>query len=593
MHRRQALAMTGAGAAGALVLAACGGSSDNNKTTGQNSGLVTPPTDSTSKAKRGGVWPDSHTSDIQSFDPHFMSIPSSPLNTMTYSRLFKPEVGNLKPALTGSVVGDAVESYEFSPDKLQMTMKLRPNKWHSIAPVNGRAVDAEDIAFTFQRLSAVGTNRAFYAGSLGGPIDSVTATDSKTVVMKLNQVYAPLLAVFSTNANGNFYIVPRESENQNALDLRRTMVGSGPWALKDYRPSAGFTFRRHEGWYAADKLYVDELQMPIVTEYATGLAQFKAGRIYRYPVRGEDIVPAKRDNDQLKIYLGAVTMDTGFGFYGWNPALKTPFRDQRLRQAMSMSWDRDTWLNAFFGVDQLRADGLPMESRWATACNCGWEGWWLDPKGKEFGPNAKYYQYNVAEAKKLVAAAGFPSGLDAEVYHITTGEYGTDFVRYVETYKNFATEAGIRLKSVAVNYATEWKNYSDSKGDFPGMSFRGAGGNNAPDIPETMVRLLHPTLGGVTYTGFFSEGSSFQKGDPEITALLEKTRAEFDQQKRIDIINQVQRLHAERQYVIRTPGGMSTRSIEWPVIQNEGVFVDELRFVGQWLDPTQAPLGKS
>ena len=125
------------------------------------------------------------------------------------------------------------------------------------------------------------------------------------------------------------------------------------------------------------------------------------------------------------------------------------------------------------------------------------------------------------------------------------------------------------------------------------MSFRGAGGNNAPDIPETMVRLLHPTYGGVTYTGFFSEGSSFQKGDPEITALLEKTRAEFDQQKRIDIINQVQRLHAERQYVIRTPGGMSTRSIEWPVIQNEGVNVDELRFVGQWLDPTQAPLGKS
>src|SRR5256885_14072990 len=165
IRRRQALAVTTAGAAGALLLAACGGGSDN-KATGQNSGLVTQSSDTTSKAKRGGVWPDSHTSDVQTFDPHTMSIPSSPLNTMTYSRLFKPEVGHLKPALTGSVVGDAVESYEFSPDKLQMTMKLRPNKWHSIAPVNGRAVDAEDIAFTFQRLSAVGTNRAFYAGSL-------------------------------------------------------------------------------------------------------------------------------------------------------------------------------------------------------------------------------------------------------------------------------------------------------------------------------------------------------------------------------------------------------------------------------------------
>ena len=79
-------------------------------------------------------------------------------------------------------------------------------------------------------------------GSLGGPIDSITATDSKTVVMKLNQVYAPLLAVFSTNANGNFYLVPRESENQSAIDLRRTQFGSGPWALKEYRPSVGYTY---------------------------------------------------------------------------------------------------------------------------------------------------------------------------------------------------------------------------------------------------------------------------------------------------------------------------------------------------------------
>ena len=78
-----------------------------------------------------------------------MSISSSPLTTMAYSRLFRPEVGHLKTALSGSVEGDAVESYEFSPDKLQMTMKLRPNKWHSIAPVNGRAVDAEDIVYSF------------------------------------------------------------------------------------------------------------------------------------------------------------------------------------------------------------------------------------------------------------------------------------------------------------------------------------------------------------------------------------------------------------------------------------------------------------
>src|SRR5438552_278433 len=95
IRRRQALAVAATGASGALLLAACGGGASNSKTPSQTSGLVTPPTDTTSKAKRGGVWLDSHTSDVVSFDPHFMSIPSSPLNTMTYSRLFRPEVGHL------------------------------------------------------------------------------------------------------------------------------------------------------------------------------------------------------------------------------------------------------------------------------------------------------------------------------------------------------------------------------------------------------------------------------------------------------------------------------------------------------------------
>ena len=41
------------------------------------------------------------------------------------------------------------ESWEFSPDGLKITMKLRQGvKWHNKAPVNGRAVDVDDIIQT-------------------------------------------------------------------------------------------------------------------------------------------------------------------------------------------------------------------------------------------------------------------------------------------------------------------------------------------------------------------------------------------------------------------------------------------------------------
>ena len=38
--------------------------------------------------------------------------------------------------------------------------------------------------------------------------------------------------------------------------------------------------------------------------------------------------------------------------------------------------------------------------------------WHLDPQGKDFCPNAKFFTHDVAEAKKLVAAAGFAGGLE-------------------------------------------------------------------------------------------------------------------------------------------------------------------------------------
>ena len=599
VSRRRALGMTAGGAAAAAFLAACGGGSGTTSEP-QGEGAVTQAVDSSSKAVRGGVWMDAHNADIQSFDPHFMSVPSTSLGTMAYSRLFRPEVGVLKQAVSGAVQPDAVESFEFSGDRLQLTVKLRKNlKFANIAPVNGRNLDAQDVLFSYERLSSIGTQRAFYVGSLGGPIDSVTAPDNNTVVFKLNQVYAPLLAIFSTSANGNFYLVPREAEDQGKLDLRRTQLGSGPWMLKDYQPSVGYTYARNDGWYDADKIYLDEVQLPIISEYATGLAQFKAGRIYRagppspsFAIRNEDVLSTKRENPTLNLYLGQVSSTSGFGFFGWNPALgaKTPFRDPRLRQALSMSWDRDLWIDTFLGTQQMRDEGLPIDVRWNTVANALWEGWWLDPKSTEFGPNGKFYENNIAEAKKLVSAAGFPNGVDADMQHITSSEYGLDFPKQVETYAAFANEVGIRLTTKALGFNTDWRGVADSKGDFSGVAFRGAGGNNAPDIAETMVRLLHPVHGGVTYTGFFSENSSFQKGDPEITALLDKTRTEFEQAKRIAYINDVQRLAAAQQYVLRVPGGTNLLSLAWPAVQNENTFRDEMRFVGQWLDKTKAPL---
>ena len=51
-------------------------------------------------------------------------------------------------------------------------------------------------------------------------------------------------------------------------------------------------------------------------------------------------------------------------------------------------------------------EGLEVPSVWHSHIGAGTVGWWVDPKSKEMGDGGKNFVHNVAEAKKLIAAAG-------------------------------------------------------------------------------------------------------------------------------------------------------------------------------------------
>lgn len=589
--RRHGLAIAGAGVGGAAFLAACGGGSSSSGEKKDHSSLVTPAIDESKNAKRGGTWLDSQTADFVSFDPHFTALPHP--SRFLFSTLMRIKPGLLEPA-KGDYMLDAAASYELSPDHLTLTMKLRPNhKWHNIAPVNGRQVEADDVVFSYERLIKQGSNRGNFAGSLGGPIDSLKATDKSTIVIKLNQVYAGILALLAGGGSGNLLLMPKEADG--GYDPRRTGIGSGPWVAAEYQPSVGTTYKRHEGWYDTSSLYVDQINSPIVSQYATGLAQFIKGAIYRFLVNSNDIIQTKNDQPLLSLYQNEVAGGGPIFFYGWNPALgaKTPMRDQRLRQAFSMSWDRDLWIDAFYDVEKFRGLGFDVRTSWNTALPSNNTGWWMDPQGKEFGPNARYFKHDPAEAKKMVAAAGFANGLDIEAHYINSSNYGLDFQKRITTLLNMSAEVGLKTTYYPADFATDWvPKYQDAKGDFAGLSARNLASGN-PDVGEKAIQVFTPDA-GILYTGFFSGDSSFQKGDPKMTSLLMKTRAEFDQDKRVGLMKDFQRMAAETQYIAYVPGGASSFTLAWPVLRNQNIYQGEVvPYVRQWLDPTKPPLNKA
>src|SRR5438874_2289547 len=122
LGRRRVLALAGGmGAAG--LLAACGGGSQRKGApTGDQSGLVTPAVDTSKQAKRGGAYVINLTADPQHLDPQVTLNGSA----RAYSLLLNQRSGHLEQP-DGSYQGEAAESFEFSPDGLQVTFKLRPD----------------------------------------------------------------------------------------------------------------------------------------------------------------------------------------------------------------------------------------------------------------------------------------------------------------------------------------------------------------------------------------------------------------------------------------------------------------------------------
>src|SRR5437762_3352051 len=71
-----------------------------------------------------------------------------------------------------------------------------------------------------------------------------------------------------------------------------------------------------------------------------------------------------------------------------------------------MAYDRDALAEYFTNKSKLQAAGLPAEVKWASHLSAMWSVSGNPADEKSFGENAKYFKYDVAEAKKMMAAAG-------------------------------------------------------------------------------------------------------------------------------------------------------------------------------------------
>jgi ABC-type transport system substrate-binding protein len=417
------------------------------------------------------------------------------------------------------------------------------------------------------------------------------------VTIKLKEPLTYALELFGSfgSFSGNICIVPKEAEGQ--VDLRREMVGTGPFSLDNYQPSVGFTLKRHADYWDQNAALAEQINYPIVTDVSQVEAQLKAGNIHYFQqgLRAENVFTMKKDEPKLLIYALDLTANNTVMTFGQLPEGKNPFSDERVRQAYSMSWNRKAWIDAMYNVPEMEAGGLPMDMRWHSSVTADFgSDWWLDPQGKDFGPNAKYYQYNVDEAKKLMAAAGYKDGVSIKSNRITTNAIA-DLARFAEALEGMVQEAGFKSTIVAEDYNTVYiPKIRDGNGQYEGVGYHTVTGTTPWRLsPVSALASEYWSKAGTTFKGFSTSGKNDKSGDPNIDSMIEKARLEKDVKKRQALTYDIQRSLAKSVYGLINPGTATTFALAWPALRNYQVYrypgTSPWTHYGVWVDETKPP----
>ena len=98
----------------------------------------------------------------------------------------------------------------------------------------------------------------------GAAVESMSAPDASTIVMKLRKPDSALLTLLA--GWDQFYVMPRESAG--AFDPKSTARGHGPWQLEEYLPSSHMHWVKNQDYYNKGRPFPDRLERTLVPEAA-------------------------------------------------------------------------------------------------------------------------------------------------------------------------------------------------------------------------------------------------------------------------------------------------------------------------------------
>lgn len=505
MSRRGLLQATAAASASAAIIAACGGGDDNSSSSGNgtsSASTATPnvPKSETATAKKGGtlnmMW---NVADAQ-MDPH------------TTTEHFAPELwraashGLLKQeAATQNAIPDLATKWEHA-DALTYVFHLDTRaKWQNTAPVNGRAVTADDVVYSLKRISTADASHPRASGFT--LVESFTATDAATVTMKLKSPYVPVLTPLSDKWT---VIVPHEVVEKFG-DLKRgdSIIGCGPFICQNADSSKGATLVRNADYWNPELPYLDKVVYTTILDATAQQAAYRSKQIDILTLPDLQIDSFKSDDTTLYDFPQTWMVMSLIG----GPNDHPPFNDARVRKAINIGVDRDAIVAAAFPGAKYRTAGVFENEFWGLPA---------DEIAKMPGFDKKT-DAEIKDARDLISAAGVAG---QEVILNTTKAYSAYHSDRAEAMIPSLEKIGLKIKLNVMEYAA-FKD-AESKKQFQ-MTAATYAAYGDPDTP--------------LYNQFHSTGTRnyWNYSDPTYDDMVTKQRTIDDLNARKQAIFEIQR----------------------------------------------------
>jgi len=430
-----------------------------------------------------------------SIAPTFLDPAETPGIGTPFVFLYALHDALMKPLPGNDMAPCVAESWKESADGLTYEFKLREGlKFH-----NGDAVTAEDVKFSFVRYRGVS------AKLLHDRVKSVDVLDPLRVRFVLHAPWPDFLVFYATPATGAAWVVPKKYIEKVGEDgFRRQPVGLGPYRFVSAKPGIELVLEANEQYWRK-KPTVKRVVFKGVPDRTTRLAMLKTGEAdIGYLMVGLEAATIKAD-PKLKLakVIAPATWWVEFPEQ-WNP--KSPWNDRRVRLAANLAVDKQA-INEAERLGYSRLTGS------------------IIPSGMEFALRLDPYPYDFAQAKRLLAEAGYPSGFDA-------GELTPlpPFTTMGESVATYLAAAGIRTRVRNMERASFMEAWRSKKLGGVLVTVSAAPGSASARL-ESFVISSAPYASG---------------GYADIDDLFRQQSQERDRKKREGMLHQIQRLMHER-----------------------------------------------